>query len=68
MKELFPVTGKRFPRWVQEAEWPIAPSGKPMRFVEQKRGKGPEYDMTVYTHFVFEDVDTGEIRVVDQFT
>lgn len=67
-KAMFYITGNKFPRWVQEAEWPLAPSGKPMRFVEQKCKKGNEYKMTMYTHFIFEDVDTGEIRVVDQFT
>ncbi len=68
VKAMFHITGNRFPRWVQEAEWPLAPSGKPMRFVEQKRKKGEEYRMCMYTHFYFEDVDTGEIRVIDQFT
>lgn len=68
VKAMFHITGNRFPRWVQEAQWPLAPSGKPMRFVEQKRKKGEEYRMCMYTHFYFEDVDTGEIRVIDQFT
>ena len=68
IKEMFHITGNQFPRWVQEAEWPISPTGKPMRFVEQKRKKGKEYRMTMYTHFIFEDVDTGETRIVDQFT
>ena len=68
VKELFGIQDKKYPRWVQEAEWPIASSGKPMRFVEQKRAKGKEYAMTLLTHYVFEDPDTGEQRVVDQFT
>lgn len=68
VKALFHVSGSHFPRWVQEAEWPIAPSGKPMRFVQQKRKKGEEYKMMLYTHFFFEDVDTGEVRIIDQFT
>lgn len=66
VRALFPMAGKKYPRWVQEAEWPLAPSGKPMRFVEQKRGK--DYKTTMQTHFIFEDVDTGEIRSVEQFT
>lgn len=68
VKARFHVTGKQYPRWVQGAEWPMAPSGKPMRFVEQKRKKGKEYEMTLYTQFVFEDMDTGETRIVEQFT
>lgn len=66
VKALFPMAGKKYPRWVQEAEWPLSPSGKPMRFVEQKKGK--DYKTTMQTHFLFEDVDTGEQRVVEQFT
>lgn len=66
VKTLFPMASKKYPRWVQEAEWPLSPSGKPMRFVEQKKGK--DYKMTMQTHFIFEDVDTGEQRIVEQFT
>ena len=43
-------------------------NGKPLRFVEQKRKKGKEYANMLYTQFFFEDVDTGETRVIDQFT
>jgi hypothetical protein len=43
-------------------------NGKPMRFVEQKRKKGKEYANMLYTQFFFEDVDTGETHVIDQFT
>lgn len=68
VKELFCLGGTKRPYWVQEAEWPLAPSGKPMRFVEQKRKKGKEYANTLYTQFFFEDVDTGEVRSIDQFT
>lgn len=66
VKALFPMAGKKYPRWVQEAEWPLSPSGKPMRFVEQKKGK--DYKTTMQTHFLFEDVDTGETRTIEQFT
>ena len=66
VKALFPMAGKKYPRWVQEAAWPISPTGKPMRFVEQKKGK--DYKTTMQTHFIFEDVDSGEQRVVEQFT
>lgn len=68
VKALFHVTGKKFPYWVQDAEWPISPRGKPMRFLEQKRLKGKDYANMLYTQFIFEDVDTGETRVIDQFT
>ena len=68
IKEAFHVSGIIYPRWVQEAEWPVSPSGKPMRFVKQKRKKGKEYENMLYTLFYFEDVDTGEERIVEQFT
>ena len=68
IKEAFHVSGIIYPRWVQEAEWPVSPNGKPMRFVKQKRKKGKEYENMLYTLFYFEDVDTGEERIVEQFT
>lgn len=68
IKKAFHVSGIIFPRWVQEAEWPVSPNGKPMKFVKQKRKKGKEYENMLYTLFYFEDVDTGEERVVEQFT
>ncbi len=68
IKEAFHVSGIIYPRWVQEAEWPVSPSGKPMRFIKQKRKKGKEYENMLYTLFYFEDVDTGEERIVEQYT
>lgn len=68
IKEAFPCKTKKYPHWVQSEEWQISESGKPMRFIEQKRKKGKEYKDTLHTEFYFEDVDTGEIRIVEQFT
>ena len=68
IKEAFPCKTKKYPRWVQSEEWQISECGKPMRFIEQKRKKGKEYKDTLHTEFYFEDVDTGEIRIVEQFT
>lgn len=68
LRELFPTAGGKWPRWVQGAEWPLGSGGKPMRFLEQKRRKGKEYANMLYTHFIFEDVDTGEQRIIDQYT
>lgn len=66
VRSLFLMESKKYPRWVQAAEWPISSSGKPMRFVEQK--KGEHYKAAMQTYYIFEDVDTGEQRVVEQFT
>ena len=68
IKKAFHVSGIVYPRWVQEAEWPVSSNGKPMKFVKQKRKKGKEYENMLYTLFYFEDVDTGEERIVEQFT
>lgn len=68
IKKEFHVDGSKYPRWIQGGEWPLSKSGKPMRFIEQKRKKSKEYSEMLYTQFFFEDVDTGEIRVIDQYT
>lgn len=68
IKQEFHLEGTKYPRWVQGGEWPVSKSGKPMRFVEQKRKKGKGYENMLYTIYTFEDVDTGEIRTIDQFT
>ena len=39
IKKEFHIEGIKYPRWVQGGEWPVSQSGKPMRFVEQKRKK-----------------------------
>lgn len=68
IKKEFHIEGTKYPRWIQGGEWPISKTGKPMRFVEQKRKRGKGYVGMLYTQFFFEDVETGEIRVIDQFT
>lgn len=68
VKEAFHVEAGQYPRWIQEAEWPVGEDGVPMRFVSQKRKKGKEYDTMFFTEFLFEDVKTGKQRVIKQFT
>ena len=68
IKKEFHIEGSKYPRWVQGGEWPVSKSGKPMRFVEQKRKKGKEYQDMLYTIYVFEDLDTLEKRIIEQFT
>ena len=68
IKAAFHIVDGKYPRWVQGGDWPVAASGKPMRFVGQKRKKGKEYENMLYTVYTFEDVDTGEIRTIEQFT
>ncbi len=68
IKKEFHIEGTKYPRWIQGGEWPVSKSGKPMRFVEQKRKKGKGLENMLYTIYVFEDVDTLEKRTVEQFT
>ena len=58
IRALFHVEGCKYPRWVQEPEWPM---GKltPMAYVSQKRSGE-------LVRFMFRDVDTEEIRIVEQ--
>ncbi len=53
---------KTYPRWVQEAEWPIV-NGKPLVFSHQKKAKGGD----IRTYYYFYDPDTKEQTVVEQF-
>jgi hypothetical protein len=68
IKKEFHIEGTKYPRWVQGGEWPVSKNGKPLRFVEQKRKKGKDYENMLYTIYVFEDVDTLEVRTIEQFT
>jgi len=68
VKEAFHVEAGKYPRWVQEAEWPVGEDDVPMRFVSQKRKKGKEYDTMLFTEYLFEDVKNGKQRVIKQFT
>ena len=59
IKEYFHIEGTKYPRWVQEPEWPMG-TNSPMAFCSQKR-EGERVS------FTFQDVDTQEIKVVEQF-
>ena len=65
MKHVFHVRVKH-PEWVNDPQWPIGTGGKPMRFLRQRRRLGKEYQGTCCTRYYFEDLETGEIRVVEQ--
>lgn len=61
VKEIFHITSNNYPRWIQDAEWPINNS-RPMRFVSQEKASSEG------VYYIFEDVETGEIRKVFQCT
>ena len=61
IKKEFHVEGNHYPRWIQGPEWPMGKSS-PMKFVKSVHKKGSDL-----VEFIFEDVDTGDIRVVEEF-
>lgn len=61
LKKDFHLEGRKYPRWIQDPEWPFN-NGKPMRFLYQKDFFGGEL-----RKYYFEDVDTKEQRIVEQF-
>lgn len=59
LRALFHLTPRKYPRWIQEPEWPMG-ANSPMMFIkQQKTGELVE--------FIFQDVDTKEQRIVKQY-
>ena len=58
IREAFHLKGSKYPRWAQEPEWPMGKKA-PMEYIAQKRTG----DLVRYT---FKDVDTGEMRIIEQ--
>lgn len=59
IKQLFHIEGRKYPHWAQESEWPMG-KNSPMKFIRQKQ----DGDQVLYW---FQDVDTGEEKIVEQF-
>lgn len=59
IKKVFHVADQKRPRWMQGPEWPMG-ANTPMRFLSQKR-------TGEVTQYRFEDVDTQQQRLVEQF-
>jgi len=36
IKAMFYIEGQKYPRWIQESEWPLSKTGKPTKFLRQK--------------------------------
>lgn len=53
LKKMFYVEGQKYPRWIQDSEWPLSKTGKPTKFLRQK-GRGE------VSYYYFLDVDTNE--------
>ena len=59
LRTQFHLQPRKYPRWIQEAEWPMG-KNSPMAFCKQQRSGE-------MVEFIFEDVDTGNQRIVKQF-
>lgn len=59
IRSLFHVVGTGRPRWIQGPEWPMG-KYSPMQYVS-KKNRG---EVVLY---LFQDVDTGEVRTVEQY-
>lgn len=55
------IENPKKPNWAQGADWPLGSNGKPMRFIERSKKKGE------LVCFTFEDVDTLERRIIEQY-
>ncbi|MBP5294665.1 MAG: hypothetical protein J6Y95_02970, partial [Lachnospiraceae bacterium] len=59
ISQLFHTTDGKRPNWIQGPDWPMG-KNSPMKYIERKR-KGERVD------YYFEDVDTGEKRLIIQY-
>lgn len=59
LRELFHTTGRKCPYWLEKPNWPMG-KNSPMKYLSRKR----DGERVIFT---FQDVDTGEIREVEQF-
>lgn len=59
LRILFHLVPRKYPRWIQEPEWPMGEKS-PMAYISQQRCG----DMV---EFIFQDADTNEQRIVKQF-
>lgn len=59
LKKAFHIEGRKFPRWLQGAEWPMGSGGVPMRFAKQERIEGG-------CRYTFIDVKNEEKRIIEQ--
>lgn len=60
LKSIFHITDKRYPRWIQEPEWPMGKLS-PMKFVNQLASFNGEA-----ISYTFQDVDTNELKIIIQ--
>ncbi len=59
LQKAFHIQLNKYPRWIQEPEWPMG-TCSPMQYLSTKR-QGER------VQFIFQDVDTKDIRIVEQY-
>ena len=59
LKKAFHIEHSKRPYWIQGGEWPMG-KNSPMQYIS--RSKIPDG-----VKYIFQDVDTGEIREIEQF-
>lgn len=63
LKEIFYVEGQKYPRWIQESEWPLTKTGKSTKFLRQQSACKGEV-----CFYYFLDMDTREeIEVMQSY-
>ena len=63
LKEIFYVEGQKYPRWIQESEWPLTKTGKSTKFLRQKSACKGE---VCYYYFLDMDIRE-EIEVMQSY-
>lgn len=59
LRILFHLVPRKYPRWIQEPDWPMG-KHSPMKYVDQKKTGD-------LVEFFFQDVDTDEMKVIKQY-
>lgn len=60
IKKAFHIEGNKHPFWIQAPEWPMS-NGVPMRYLKTEKTNSE------YKRHHFQDVETGEVRIVEDF-
>lgn len=60
-KERFHIVGRRYPRWMQCAQWPLSSDGEPMLFLRQKEERDGSTEFVNY--YFFDHINNIEVII-----
>lgn len=60
-KERFHIEGRKYPRWIQCAQWPLANDGEPLLFLRQKEETNGACETTTY--YFLDTANNNEISI-----